>query len=90
MADISFKDWIESPGYGRAKEIISHEINDPKVYRKDPIDYSVFKQSKKEKEKLATMKLQNKLERIAYYGKDANKYLNIPSRQLTGTLRFTF
>ena len=74
------RDWLESKAYADAKEVIMREINHPRF--RMVIDYKCFKHSKEEKAQIATMKLQNREERKKHYGKDANKYLNIPSRSI--------
>jgi hypothetical protein len=54
------------------------------------VDYSTFEHSTEELGKLLTLKKKNKRERKQVYGKDANKHLNIPSRSIGQSVRFTF
>lgn len=68
--------------------IIMGHMQSPSLRTK--VDYDVFANDATEQGKLYTMKKRNKEERIKHYGKDANKFLNIPSKQLSKSLHFTF
>ena len=76
--DVISHGWLETEEYLTKKKELSREVNSY-VFN---IDYSVFKKSPEEKEKLWNKKWTNKQERKLYYGKDANKHLNIPSRSM--------
>lgn len=54
------------------------------------VDYSTFEHSIEELGVLITLKKKNKKERKEIYGKNANKHLNIPSRSIGKSIRFTF
>ena len=54
------------------------------------IDYSTFEKTPQEQGKLFTMKRKHKQELKKHYGSKANKHLNIPSKSLPETIRFTF
>jgi len=78
----TFKEILESKEYAAANAQLQKDINDPRIWNPDPVDYTVFKHSFRDLEKLYTLKYRNKEERKKYYGKDAHKYLNIPKYQI--------
>lgn len=84
--DMTVVQFLESEEYAKKRAEINREINSYPV----TIDYSTFKKSKEEKEKTLTMKWANLDERQHWYGKDANKYLNVPSRQLSEPIKLRF
>jgi len=80
------RQWMESDDYIQLRGSLLNEINAQGM----KVDYSVFEKSKEEKEKTLNMKWANLEERQRHYGKDANKHLNIPSRQLSEPIHLTF
>jgi hypothetical protein len=76
--DVISNGWLESDEYINKKKALEKEMNSFKF----EIDYSVFKKTEEEKEKLWNLKESNRRERVKFYGKDAHKYLNIPSRSI--------
>jgi hypothetical protein len=101
--DLSVARWLETVAYQQQKEVINREINDnrpfgrsfakprmdaPQEYSRT--DYSVFKKSKVELEETITAKQNHKRELQEYYGSDWKNHLNIPSRQLSESIKLTF
>lgn len=82
MAEITFKQILESDSYGTQKERLQKDINwgDPK--KEYFPDRSIFKKTMAEKVKLQNLKKKNIIERRKFYGKDYKKHLNIPEKSI--------
>lgn len=74
----SIKKWLESPEYEEKKRLLRKELDAETAWF--PVDFETFHLTKRERIDLENAKLENRRARQRYYGKDANKYLNVPSK----------
>lgn len=80
------RQYMETEDYLTEREKLNREINSYTLV----VDRECFRKDPKERDHELTLKESNKEERKKFYGKDANKHLNIPSRKLAHNIHMTF